>query len=108
MVQGGETHNSFVVARNQIELWTTRESVVWHPYDGSSFMADPIVVHATFLSTRRFLLVSSPANLGCYWFLGERSWRETLDDDFVPNNLHPDTPFLRVYDSAALEEYAGE
>lgn len=37
-----------------------------------------------------------------------RSWRQTLGGDFVPDDPHPDTPFLRVYNSAALQRYAGE
>lgn len=59
-------------------------------------MTDPIVVHAAFVSARHFPLVSSPSSSGCYWFLGGRSWRQTLDGDFVSDDPHPDTRVISL------------
>jgi len=103
MIQRGEARHIFIMTRNQIELHITRESIIWHLYEGSPFFTNETVLHADFLFLKLFPLVSPPPQtLGCYWFLSECSWRQTMEGDMIPSDPHWDTPFLKVYGSAAL------
>ena len=106
LVPGGQARHVFAIARNQIELRRTRDAVIWHPFDESRGLADPPSVHALYLSSRRFPLVSCPPSLGCFWYLGERCWRQIYDGDAVPDDPHPHTAIPRVYSPSALQEHA--